>query len=414
MNICIVIDRIPPEGHGGAERVAWRTAHALKEKGHEVSIITATKRLLRETEEKVVDGVRVFSIHSAYGERWRSWRSLYNPTTVGAVKKIFEKIHPEIVHAHNVHYDLSYHVLRLAKHSGARVYVTAHDVMFFTYGKLYEFIDPTHPVCKKDWNYRVSAWQKIKRFKWRYNPLRDSIIRRYLRSADIFFSVSDALRQALLQNGMPESRVLYTGINTNEWTAGESAIAAFRKKFSLEGSNVIFFGGRLNPAKGGGPLLDALEETIQKVPSALLLVASEPDAYMKTLLEQARERGIEKHIVCTGWLQGDELKAAYHTADVVVVPSVCFDSFPLTVLEAMSCSTPVIATCFGGSSEMVVNGETGYIINPYDTDSFAKVLTDILTDTQKRDTFGKAGYARVQEIFSLERHVMLLEAAYKS
>lgn len=414
MKICIVIDRIPPEGRGGAERVAWQSALALTKKGHQVSVITATDRALREVEEKNIDGIRVFYIHSKYAERWRSWRSLYNPAAVRAVKRIFKEVKPEIVHAHNVHFDLSYHVLRLAKKSGARVFLTAHDVMFFTYGKLYEFVDLTHPECKKDWDYHVTAWQKIKRFKWRYNPFRNSIIRWYLRDVEVFFAVSDALRQALLQNGMPQARVLYSGINTAEWVVDEYAISLFRKKFDLEGRNVIFFGGRLNPAKGGGPLLAALEEVVKKVPLALLLVAAVPDEYMEKLLESACKRGLEKNILCTGWLEGEELKAAYHATDVVVVPSVCFDSFPLTVLEAMACSKPVIATCFGGSSEMVEDDRTGYIINPYDTAAFAAKLTDLLTDAQKRDTFGKTGYARVRELFSLDRHIALLETEYKS
>jgi glycosyltransferase involved in cell wall biosynthesis len=413
MNICIVIDRIPPEGRGGAERVAWQSAQALTKKGHQVSVITATSRALVDVEEKNIEGVRVFYIHSKYAERWRSWRSLYNPAAVRAVKRIFNEVEPEIVHAHNVHFDLSYHVLRLAKKSGARVFLTAHDVMFFTYGKLYEFVDPKHPICKKGWDYHVSVWQKIKRFKWRYNPFRNSIIRWYLRNVGVFFSVSEALRQALLQNGMPEARVLYTGIDASQWQLSQEKATMFKEKFQLIGRKIIFFGGRLNAAKGGAQLLEALRQTVSQVPSALLLIAGARDAYVEKLLEKARQWGIEKNIMCTGWLEGDELRAAYHSADVIALPSVCFDSFPLTVLEGMACSKPVIATCFGGSQEMVEDGKTGYVINPYDIPLFAGKLIDILTDAQKRDSFGKVGYEHVRNLFSLDRHVAQLEEYYR-
>lgn len=414
MKICIVIDRIPPEGRGGAERVAWQSALALTKKGHQVSVITATNRVLREVEEKNIDGIRVFYIHSKYAERWRSWRSLYNPAVVRAAKRIFNDAKPDIVHAHNVHFDLSYHILRLAKKSGARVFLTAHDVMFFTYGKLYEFVDPKHAECRKDWNYHVTTWQKIKRFKWRYNPLRNSVIRWYLRNVDVFFSVSDALRQALFQNGMPDSRVLHNGINPADWVVDQTSIRTFAEKFQFQGRKVILFGGRLNAAKGGMQLLQALREVVKKDSSALLLMAGVRDDYTEKLLTQGRAWGIEKNILCTGYLEGKELKAAYHVADVVVVPSVCFDSFPTMALEAMACNKPVVATCFGGSQEIVEDGSTGYIINPYDIPAFGAKLTDLLTNTQKRDMFGKAGYARVRELFSLDRHVALLEAEYKS
>ncbi len=413
MNICILADRIPPEGRGGGERAAWQDACALAQAGHTVSVIATTARLVQGVEEQVVDGVHIFYIHSAYHERWRAWRSLYNPSCVGAVRAILARVRPDIVHAHNIHFHLSYHSLYLAKKSGAKVFLTAHDVMLFHYGKLLEFIDPAHPVCTKEWDYHVSVWQKIKRFRWRYNPLRQTIIRFYLRSVDTLFSVSDALRQALVQNGMPNSTVLYTGISLADWDVRPEVVSAFRAHHALDGRLVILFGGRITATKGGEVMLAALAEAVKTEPRALLLIAGVRDAYVERLEQKAHVLGIQDNIVCTGWLDGDALRAAYHAADVVVMPSVCFDTFGLVLLEAFACSKPVIASCFGGAVEIVRDTENGYIINPYDIPAFTSALMKLLADESKRIRFGAAGRARVEQHFSCAQHVAVLEKHYQ-
>ena len=73
------------------------------------------------------------------------------------------------------------------------------------------------------------------------------------------------------------------------------------------------------------------------------------------------------------------------------------------ILEAMACKKPVIATSFGGSREMVLDGETGYIVNPFDTENMAGKIADLLRNPEKALTFGEAGYERVKNEFNLEK-----------
>ena len=120
----------------------------------------------------------------------------------------------------------------------------------------------------------------------------------------------------------------------------------------------------------------------------------------------------ENHIVSGGWLAGDDLKAAFHLADGVVAPSIIFDTFPTVNLEAMAAAKPVLAGCYGGAHEAVIDGETGYIINPFDTDDFAKKLTQILTDDALRMQMGRAGYERVTAHFSIEQYVNTMLEVY--
>jgi starch synthase len=108
-------------------------------------------------------------------------------------------------------------------------------------------------------------------------------------------------------------------------------------------------------------------------------------------------------VVPTGWLDGGELSAAYATVNVLVTPSICFDTFGLVNLEAMEHGRPVVATCFGGSPEVVVHGETGYVANPFDVEAFSGRIGELLANPEKADRMGLAGLKRVAASFTIER-----------
>jgi len=69
----------------------------------------------------------------------------------------------------------------------------------------------------------------------------------------------------------------------------------------------------------------------------------------------------------------------------------------------MACRKPVIATYFGGSREAVKDGETGYIVNPFNIEELAEKIIYLLKNPEIAEKFGEAGYERVKEKFSLEK-----------
>src|SRR5688572_17022409 len=112
MRILLLNDRIPPENRGGAGEVVWRLAVALRDKGHDVHVAAATpdKRFTA-----IRDGIPTYHLHVRYPVRWRAWLSLYNPQTVKPLHELYQQIQPEIINAHNIHADLTYHSLTLAQ-----------------------------------------------------------------------------------------------------------------------------------------------------------------------------------------------------------------------------------------------------------------------------------------------------------
>ena len=251
--------------------MVWRLANGLMAAGHDVHVIAATTGT---PVEEVRAGIPTYHIQAAYPERFRAWLSLWNPQTVRAFRKLLQRIQPDIVNAHNIHFYLSYHTLKLANEAGCGVVFSGHDAMPFAYGKLTHFARPDASEMQLPGDYRLPPLYNLRQNRFRYNPFRNLVITRYLkRYAHVLTVPSRALAQAWLANAMPAPEVVHNGIDTEEWASPSTArVAALRKSLDLEDKQVILIAGRLTREKGMLHLLSALDHLRQHLPTARLLV----------------------------------------------------------------------------------------------------------------------------------------------
>lgn len=404
MKILFLTDDFPPKTFGGAGIVAFNLAKGLKKKGHDIFVITTVRKKSGEGNIKF-KGLYVFRIYANYHQRWQAYLSLYNLQTVSKVKKLIKEMKPDIVHAHNIHYYLSYCCLKIAKQYAKAVFLTTHDAMLVHYGKLM-------PKNRKD-VYKVSIWDQIKEARKRYNPFRNRIIRYYLKYVDKILTVSDALKKLLMINGIKNIETIYNGIDVNSWKVSLKDVKKFKEKYNLQNKKVILFGGRLSGAKGGDQILRALALIKKEIDNAVLLVVGERNKYAEKMKDLAEQLGIVKNVIFTGLLSGSELKSAYHSADISIFPSLCFETFGMINLEAMACKKPVVSSYFGGPKEVVINGKTGYLINPHKTDLMAEKIIELLKNPEKAKKFGEAGYQRAKEKFSLDKQIKKTLKCYR-
>ena len=173
MKIVFLADDFPPQSFGGAGISTYDLALGMKKAGHEVFVIT-TCRKESDAGELEYHGIKVFRIASDYPGRWRAYVSLYNRPVVRKVKELLKKIKPDVVHANNIHFYLSYHCLKIAKRHAKAVVFTARDTMSIYYGKLAteRYLD--------HFDYRTTWRDHLSQAKKRWNPLRNFFIKRYL------------------------------------------------------------------------------------------------------------------------------------------------------------------------------------------------------------------------------------------
>ncbi|MEK7108837.1 MAG: glycosyltransferase family 4 protein [Patescibacteria group bacterium] len=398
MKIVFLQDDFPPQSFGGAGISTFELAQGMYKAGQEVFVITTCRK---ESDAKIFDheGIRVFRIATTIPERWRSYRCLYNRQAVREVERILSEIKPDVVHVNNVHTQLSYYCLKIARRHAKAVIFTARDVMTFNFAKL------TTKKYLENFDARTTWRDHIAQAGKRYNPLRNWFIKRYLRYADKIFAISKALQKALSQNGIKNVEVIYNGIDVENWNGTRDS--------ALKDKKVILFGGRLSEAKGGEKTVEALAQIVKGEPRAVLLVAGKIDEYAETMKKKAQSLGIADKLIFTGWIDGQAIKNAYASADVVLMPSICFDAFGRVNIEAMASKKPVVGTCYGGTPEVVVDGVTGYIVNPLYPEQIAQKTLDLLKNPAKAGQFGRVGYERVKVEFNLDDKVKQYLLCYK-
>ncbi|MBN1680338.1 MAG: glycosyltransferase family 4 protein [Anaerolineae bacterium] len=409
MHVTILSDSLPPDSPGGAGKIAWQLGLGLSAAGHRVTFITTT---CGPSQVEIRHGISVHMLHSKYAERWTAWFGLFNPQIIRPLGRLLKELQPDVVNMHNVHVHLSYHSIVLARDAGAATVFTSHDVMPFAYAKLTHFIDPARPGQCDGWNYRLPFGYNQRQMRLRWNPARNLSIQHtmhYYTHARV--AVSDALKQALAANRLHAFEVVHNGIDPAIFDVPPTLIDMLRRRYKLNERRVILFGGRLTEHKGDRQLLAALRQVKQQVPNVTLLVLARPGGYTDHMLDAHRD--LAEHVVLGGWLADAELAAAYRLADTVVSPSICFDSLPTVNLEGMAAGAPPVTTCFGGGREIVTDGETGFVVNPYDINALADRLTRLLTDDDLRSRMALAGQARIRQQFTLQRQVDNMLAVYE-
>ena len=234
MKILFLSDDFPPQSFGGAGISTYDLARGMKKAGQEVFVIT-TCRKKEEAGELEYQGLKIFKIASDYPGRWRAYISLYNPPVIRELEKILKKIKPDVVHANNIHFYLSYHSLKLSKRYARVVVITFRDMMAFNFGKLQT------KRYLENFDYRTSWLDHLKQAKKRWNPFRNFFIKRYLGYADKLFAVSDALKKALEQNGIKNVEVIHTGTDIAEWQVLPDKVKSFKKTARLRREKSNFF-----------------------------------------------------------------------------------------------------------------------------------------------------------------------------
>jgi glycosyltransferase involved in cell wall biosynthesis len=387
---------------GSSIRQMYQLAALQRAAGHDAAVLTAVPDPKDATPTEI-EGSRVFRVHSNYDPRWRAWIGLRNRRALPAIERVLDEFRPDVVHTHLIHTHLSYASLAAARERGAAVVFTAHDVMTFCYQKLTCFHGgEEHGGTLRDYQ---ANWQKCvpcQRLRWR--PDRNARIRAVLaRDVQRFTAVSEELARAIRANGIRVDRVVHNAIPGTLELPSAEAVASFRAKHGLAGKQVITIAGRLHEQKGVLQLFRMLALLGRDVPDVRLMVMGHRKVYDAEFAGLARSMGVDRFVVPTGWLDGEELAAAYSATDVFVTPSICFDTFGLVNLEAMEHRKPVVATAFGGSPEVVEHGVTGFIENPFDVAAFAGRIRELLVDPSLARRLGEAGRARMLAHFRTER-----------
>jgi len=164
-----------------------------------------------------------------------------------------------------------------------------------------------------------------------------------------------------------------------------------------EEKNILFV-GRLEPLKGLDVLFRAVAALEDLGNITLNVVGGDENSEEKTRLQTLASRmKLTQNIRFIGSVSQDELPLHYNAADVCVLPS-HYESFGLAALEAAACGRPVVASEVGGLPTIVLNGSTGYLLEPRHSDTMAERLCELLDDDMLRSRMGSAARTHAETL----------------
>lgn len=214
--------------------------------------------------------------------------------------------------------------------------------------------------------------------------------RRYIiKRAAAFIASSTASRAAQIAYGADPAKcfISYLTVDIRKYLA---------KKDSYEARQLIYVGSLIQ-RKGLDLLLPALAKTADDI--RLVIVGEGQE--LPLLKEQARKLRIAERISFKGFVEGEGLRSLYRDSDVFILPT-REDCYGLVILEAMCASLPVISSKYAdGARDLVVDGENGYIVDPEDTEAFARVIDRIFSEGRLAQ-MGNNSYEKAQS-FSFSR-----------
>ena len=271
--------------------------------------------------------------------------------------------------------------------------------------------------------------------------LERAMIERRLREVDLVIGCSEYIT-GKIRRCFPQfakrCQTIYDGVDVNNFV-GEKGSDVEEKK----GVKRLLFVGRVSPEKGLHVLLDAFQKVVDHYPQVHLKIVG---PLMRSALSLARayefiiavsddpkisglapfyhgsyfshlkgkiSLDMASRVSFTGFTPYAHLVNHYRDADILVNPSFS-EAFGMSLIEAMACQVPVVATRVGGVTEIVENGKTGILVEPGDASALAEAILRLLSDEDLRKSMGKAARLRVVELFSWEQIVENLLRQYKN
>lgn len=175
-----------------------------------------------------------------------------------------------------------------------------------------------------------------------------------------------------------------------------------RVKWGIDDSALVFLavGGIWRP-KGFHIAIQSFSKIAHQLPNSILLISgSGRENYKKDLLKLVNKRKLGNKVRFLGKVEHSELPLIYNIADIFLMPSLMSEGHAYTLIEAMSCGLPVIATRRGGNIETV--GDAGILVPPGDVNSLTEAMVELAKNSEKRKALSEKARKRVLELFSEE------------
>lgn len=350
---------------GGAERVIADIVEGLDRKRFEARVWCVTRggEIADELVEKGIK-VRILGISS-----------YHNPLNIIRLSRLLREEEPDIVHTHGYFASV---IGRLAAKKAGVPTIIAH--VHSTY--------------------------------WEYKK-RHILIERYLsRCSHKIICCSEAVRNFVTDHEKikeEKTAVIYNGVDEERFSPVQDSSSARARLGIDRGSPVVGTVSSLTPHKGQEFLIQAAAKIRDAHPAAKFLIVGD-GPLRRNLKEQAQKLSLQSSLIFTGARR--DIPEMLSLMDIFVLPSSSREGLGMAIIEAMAMEKPTVASNIGGIPEAVLDGETGLLVRPGDSDALAKAITELIDDPGRAKAMGKKGRKRFAQKFTRKRMLLNIENLY--
>ena len=370
---------------GGSEKYYFELAQLLKSKGHTVGFFSM------KHEENITTGdaeyfVEEIDLNTA--SKLKALDVIYSQENKRLMAKALEEFKPDIVHINNFQRQLSASIIDAIKEKNIPIVMTAHD------------LNPICPASIMLYNGEVcddcitkGYAQCIKKKCVKGSTLKSTLgvmekkyydIHKVFRKIDCIISPSEFNKNQLINGKLKYNEIvtLHNFVNESE-----------RNDYVL--GDYAFYLGRLSKEKGILNLIEAIGD----IPNAKLLIAG--DGPERERIEAyISEHKLDGRITLLGYQNQDSIHKYITNSRFVVIPSICNENCPYSVLEAMEIGKPIAASRIGGIPELIADGENGYLYKADDINELKEKLTLLLDDDDKVNRFAQKSRELYESYYS--------------
>jgi glycosyltransferase involved in cell wall biosynthesis len=374
--VCVIHNRY--QQTGGEDAVVNAEVGLLRANGHQV-----------ETLERSNDAVQ------AIGSLGLAVKAHWAQDSANDLKRLIQGFKPDVVHVHNTMPLISPAVIWAASHAGVPVVQTLHNFRLSCINGL--MLRDEKP-CEKCVGKSPLSGVLHRCYRNSYPAsfvlasatMFHRLIQTYTRRVDAFIALSQFSRNKMIQAGLPQHKLV---VKPN--FVADPGVSSSRRRG-------LVYVGRLSEEKG----IRALAQMMRQIEGIDLSVYG--DGPKRGLLE-----GLA-NVKLFGRASHEEVLGAIAAAQALILPSICYENFPRTLVEAFACGTPVLVSRAGSLAELVTEGVNGFSFIPNDENDMLKVTRAAFDTPQRLMQMGEAARRCYEQHFVPDLNYQHLVAIYQA
>jgi phosphatidylinositol alpha-1,6-mannosyltransferase len=209
--------------------------------------------------------------------------------------------------------------------------------------------------------------------------------------------------------------VFHPGVDSSQFVPAEPNVE-IRARLNWLDKKVVLTVGRLQARKGQDMMIRALPAVKKDIPNILYAVVGDGDC-LTMLQNLAAELGVEDNVQFLREITDQQMIQCYQQCDLFILPNRTIgndiEGFGMVLVEAQSCGKPVIAGDSGGTSETLIEGQTGFIIDATREHNIVATVVELLTDNQKLKDMGDKGRAHILQNLDWKALVLKAKALFR-